>query len=817
MLSLDINNVKKDYEDKKEFQNIAKAIKKSKKCIIVTGAGISVSGGIPDFRSSDGLYNLVKNKFPQAVVKGKDLFDASLFRDPITTKVFYTFMGELKEILNKAKITPTHYFVKDLDNQGKLLRCYTQNIDSLERRLQLSTDINDKKNVKIVQLHGDMDRVVCTLCQKTFEFTNDHKAVFKEGNSIPCPSCQSKSNIREMTGKRAISVGSLRPNIVLYNEHHVNGDLINDFVSYDISKKPDLLIVIGTSLKVYGIKNLVKRLAQIIHSRKTGKVIFINKTKLCCKSWEEVFDYEIISTSDEAVTLLKKEIEYLSEQDAIKKEMARRKEELKEELKTKGIKYNPRIHKFNEIKPDQTVLKIEDKTGNLIIHIPHKSIKIESEDEGNSSSEDKMNIASSPTLSVASVFSSSSSLSSFTDMTEFESNDEDQIILDNIDNSNIQEILAKGGEEIRINEMEKEKIVESLPSFDISEERLAMEKLTVKEPSEMETNIEEKPKVQPSTNKSDMKVNYEEKQQIRQPSNESDIKLNIEKKSQMHQTSGESVMEVNIEEKPQMYQSSNKSYMEVNIEKKPQIQRSSNELNVEVNVKEKPVQSSSQSQLPDELQSFNEPQSSIESKESQKSQKEILSLSLKAEKPSKGESGNGMKIKISWNRIKPNLDKKKSEITKKNIKSIKLKLRSSKSEEKENKIDIKDLEKQNEIETSNLLNYIPISCRLRSRTNSSESLDEINKPSTTTKKVITTKKSTKSTKNTKTTKSINNRKTSTTKKNSTTIRNILKVSKRNIKTISTIPKKNNKVTRKRGILDEKSVNNLHIVKRKRTK
>ncbi|ORY08623.1 DHS-like NAD/FAD-binding domain-containing protein [Neocallimastix californiae] len=129
MLSLDINNVKKDYEDKKEFQNIAKAIKKSKN----------------DFRSSDGLYNLVKNKFPQAVVKGKDLFDASLFRDPITTKVFYTFMGELKEILNKAKITPTHYFVKDLDNQGKLLRCYTQNIDSLERRLQLSTDINDKK------------------------------------------------------------------------------------------------------------------------------------------------------------------------------------------------------------------------------------------------------------------------------------------------------------------------------------------------------------------------------------------------------------------------------------------------------------------------------------------------------------------------------------------------------------------------------------------------------------------------------------------------------------------------------------------------
>jgi len=135
-------------------------------------------------------------------------------------------MGELKEVLNKARITPTHRFVKDLDSQGKLLRCYTQNIDSLERRLELSTDITDKKNAKIVQLHGDMDRVVCTLCQETFEFTKDHINIFKEGNSVPCPSCQSKSTIRELTGKRAIAVGSLRPNIVLYNEHHINGNYL---------------------------------------------------------------------------------------------------------------------------------------------------------------------------------------------------------------------------------------------------------------------------------------------------------------------------------------------------------------------------------------------------------------------------------------------------------------------------------------------------------------------------------------------------------------------------------------------------------------
>jgi len=704
MLSLDIKNIKNVYEDKKEFQNIAKAIRKSKKCIVVTGAGISVSGGIPDFRSSDGLYNLVKNKFPQAVVKGKDLFDATLFRDPVTTKVFYTFMGELKEILNKAKITPTHRFVKDLDNQGKLLRCYTQNIDSLERKLELSTDITDKKNAKIVQLHGDMDRVVCTLCQETFEFTNDHKAKFKEGNSVPCPSCQSKSNIRELTGKRAISVGSLRPNIVLYNEHHINGDLINDFANYDMSRKPDLLIVIGTSLKVYGIKNLVKRLAQVVHSRKTGKVIFINKTELGCKSWEEIFDYEIISTSDEAVTLIKKEIDYLNVQEAIKKEMIIRKEELKEELKAKGIKYNPRIHKFNEITPDQTILKIEDKTGNLVVHIPHKSIKIESEDESNSSSsEDKMIIASSPTLSVASVFSSSSSLSSVTDMTEFEDNGEEQIILDNIDNShNLQEILAKGEEEIKKNEIEYKKEFDTLPSIDISEERLAMEKLSVNDPSTIENNLDNNKQQQVSSNDSRILKNLQEN----------------------------------------------------------------------------------------------------------------VSLSTENEKLPLEDNKNGIKIKFSLNR-------KKINSTKKSIKSIKLKISSSKSEEKENKVDYMDIEKQNINikENSNILDFTPISYRLRSRTNNSNLLNEtLKEKSITSIKKVTTRKSVKSTKNNKlVAKNLSIKKTNnSTKKGTDNIRNILKVGKRNVTAISTIPKKN-KATTKRNILDEKSVNSLHLGKKIKVK
>jgi NAD-dependent histone deacetylase SIR2 len=155
-----------------------------------------------DFRSSDGLYALVKQQYPDVVLKGRDLFDAALFRDPTSTSVFYTFISQLKQSIDASSPSPTHRFIKTLDTKKKLLRSYTQNIDGLEARTGLlnsssqeaKTDGKGKskirvKDVRNVQLHGDIHRVRCTFCAADFPCSNSHLEMFNTGIPPDCPDC----------------------------------------------------------------------------------------------------------------------------------------------------------------------------------------------------------------------------------------------------------------------------------------------------------------------------------------------------------------------------------------------------------------------------------------------------------------------------------------------------------------------------------------------------------------------------------------------------------------------------------------------------
>jgi NAD-dependent histone deacetylase SIR2 len=88
-------------------------------------------------------------------------------------------------------------------------------------------------------------------------------------------------------------IGSLRPDIILYGEHQTDGEDIGRIVEYDLSKKPDMLIVMGTSLSIPSLKELVRRVAKEVKNQ-GGLCILLNRTQVASMSaWKGVFDYHV--------------------------------------------------------------------------------------------------------------------------------------------------------------------------------------------------------------------------------------------------------------------------------------------------------------------------------------------------------------------------------------------------------------------------------------------------------------------------------------------------------------------------------------------
>ena len=163
---------------------------RAKNVIVMTGAGISTSAGIPDFRSpSSGLYSrLQKYRLPHPTA----VFTLDYFKqDP---RPFYEIAFELYPTMASVKPTLAHYFIKLLDDKGRLLRHYTQNIDCLE-------DLAGLDEAKTVQAHGHIRTGTCLACSRSHSF--DYMKTFVTRNDIPtCEACN----------------GVIKPDVVLFGE-----------------------------------------------------------------------------------------------------------------------------------------------------------------------------------------------------------------------------------------------------------------------------------------------------------------------------------------------------------------------------------------------------------------------------------------------------------------------------------------------------------------------------------------------------------------------------------------------------------------------
>ena len=233
---------------------------------------------VPDFRSSNGLFNTLRSD-NKLKASGKHLFDASVYQTDDSTSSFHDMVRTLSQLVSDAKPTMFHEMLATLASENRLLRLYSQNVDGIDTSLQpLVTKVpleNKGPWPKTIQLHGSLEKMVCTKCNKLSPF---EAALFSGPIPPSCTQCVENDQIRtDVAGKRSHGIGRLRPRMVLYNESNPDDEAIGAVVKADLLKRPDAVIVVGTSMEIPGVKRMVREMCGIVRDRRDGVAIWINR------------------------------------------------------------------------------------------------------------------------------------------------------------------------------------------------------------------------------------------------------------------------------------------------------------------------------------------------------------------------------------------------------------------------------------------------------------------------------------------------------------------------------------------------------------
>lgn len=216
-------------------------------------------------------------------------------------------VSSMSRLTRHAKPTAFHHMLATIAKENRLLRLYSQNVDGIDTALEpLSTAVPLKKDAdgkwpQTVQLHGGLDKMVCSKCGELSDFDAD---LFSGPTPPPCSRCEEVNDIRtNLEGKRSHGIGKLRPRMVLYNEHNPDDVEIGKVSHDDLRKRPDAVIVAGTTLKVPGVRRIVREMCNVVRDRRGGVAIWINNDlPPPMKELEDCFDIVVQGPCDEVAS-----------------------------------------------------------------------------------------------------------------------------------------------------------------------------------------------------------------------------------------------------------------------------------------------------------------------------------------------------------------------------------------------------------------------------------------------------------------------------------------------------------------------------------
>jgi NAD-dependent deacetylase len=199
------------------IRRLAALLREAGSAVVLTGAGVSVPSGIPDFRSpGTGLW---ENVDPMEVAH-IDVFE----RDPAR---FWTYYRPRFQVLGDKEPNGAHEALAELERRGLIEGVITQNIDRLHRAA-------GSRNV--VEVHGSIETSSCRRCLASFEL-EEVEDLFDEAGVAICSSCG----------------GAVKPDVVLFGELLPESAMVR---AQDMAERADLMLCVGTSLAVYPVAGL---------------------------------------------------------------------------------------------------------------------------------------------------------------------------------------------------------------------------------------------------------------------------------------------------------------------------------------------------------------------------------------------------------------------------------------------------------------------------------------------------------------------------------------------------------------------------------
>ncbi|UCD01471.1 MAG: NAD-dependent protein deacylase [Promethearchaeota archaeon] len=219
--------------DKESIKKAANLLVKAKNAIVLTGAGISTESGIPDFRGEGGIWE----KYEPEIYGDIQAF----LKDP---SKFWQMAEDIAPTLFNAKPNPGHYSIAELEKMNIIKAVITQNIDELHQKAG---------TVIVYEVHGNINRFTCLGCRASYNKEQLLRKLKREKNLQPlCDFC----------------AAPLKPSVVLFGENLPN---FEKYMSIDLAKKADIMLIAGSSLMVAPICDL-----PLYTLRNGGKIIILN-------------------------------------------------------------------------------------------------------------------------------------------------------------------------------------------------------------------------------------------------------------------------------------------------------------------------------------------------------------------------------------------------------------------------------------------------------------------------------------------------------------------------------------------------------------